>query len=116
MSCEDIAVSKNFARWLIQRNNSQTIWAVSNVRRATSGAISRAKIWATDVSIDFSQDEKCSRVPNHVAWDGVASVARHRELVVNRAFKLGDDHVVIIFLEVSDIKSASLDGKSPVGV
>ena len=51
-----------------------------------------------------------------MAWDGVASVARHRELVVNKAFELGDDHVVIIFLEVSGIKPASLDGKSPVGV
>ena len=48
--------------------------------------------------------------------DRAHAAARHRELVVNKAFELGDDHVVIIFLEVSGIKSASLDEKSQVGV
>ena len=33
----------------------------------------------------------------------------------DKAFELGNDHMVIIFLEVSGIKSASLDEKSPVG-
>ena len=42
--------------------------------------------------------------------------SKDRELVVNKAFESGDDHMVIIFLEVSGIKSASLDEKSPVGV
>ena len=58
-------------------------------------------------SCSLSCDGPCSR--SH-------ATARHRELVVNKAFKLGDDHVVIIFLEVSGIKSASLDEKSQVGV
>ena len=44
------------------------------------------------------------------------AAARHRELVVNKAFELGNDHVVIIFLEVSGIKSVSLDEKLPLGV
>ena len=35
---------------------------------------------------------------------------------MNKAFELGDDHLVIIFLKVSGIKSVSLDEKSPVGV
>ena len=37
-----------------------------------------------------------------------------RKLVVNKAFELGDDHVVIIFLEISGIKSALLDEKLQV--
>ena len=44
------------------------------------------------------------------------AATRHRELVVNKALELGDNHVVIIFLEVYGIKSASLDEKSQVGV